>query len=116
MQRGRADDIPHKLHRYRDAPAYYNVVHEPLREYAAGDGGPDVKEIAADLAIELERLIEALKIRDWTVNLDVQNEMRMAMDDYLWQVRSEHDLPLTMDEMDEILDRVIEVARQRDQR
>ena len=115
VQRGRDDATPAKLDRYRDASAYYGVIHEPVSQYTVGEGAESTDELIADMAIELERIIETKKIRDWTMNTDVQKEIRLAMEDYLWEVRKAHDLPLTFGDMDEILDRVIEVAKQRDQ-
>ncbi|MBN1934244.1 MAG: DUF3387 domain-containing protein [Anaerolineae bacterium] len=115
VQQGHDEAAPAKLRRYRDASAYYGVLYDPLAQYVVGDVQTGMDELVADVAIELERIIESKKIRDWTVNLDVQKEMRLAMEDYLWDVRKAHDLPLTLTDLDEILERVIEVARQRDQ-
>ncbi|MBN1583442.1 MAG: HsdR family type I site-specific deoxyribonuclease, partial [Anaerolineae bacterium] len=115
VQIGHDEHIPAKLRRLRDAPAYYGVIRDPLAQYAVGDGPTGIDDLSADIAIELERIIEDRKIRDWTMNLDVQKEMRLAMEDHLWEVRKANDLPLSLTDLDEILERVIEIARQRDQ-
>jgi hypothetical protein len=49
-------------------------------------GGPDKSKIP-DVAIRLEQIIEDKKIRDWTTNLDVQNEIKLAIEDYLYSVK-----------------------------
>ena len=76
-------------------------------------GGPDKSKIP-DVAIRLEQIIEDKKIRDWTTNLDVQNEIKLAIEDYLYSVKGRYDIPLTGVDIDLILDNVIEVAKQRE--
>jgi type I restriction enzyme R subunit len=114
VQSGHDDTVPHKLHAYRDAAAYYGVIREPVSQYTVGGDPEGTDDLIADMAIELERIVEKRKIRDWTMNTDVQNEIRVAMDDYLYETGKEHGLPLTTEDIREILDRVIEVAKQRD--
>jgi hypothetical protein len=66
------------------------------------------------MAIRCEAIIEDNKVRDWTQNPDVQNRMRLAMEDYLDEIERNHNLTLTDGDRDVILDSVIYVARQRD--
>ena len=72
------------------------------------------EELAADIAIKLEEIIEQRKVRDWVNNLDVQNQMRLEIEDYLYSLKGRYEIQLTPEDMDQILDSVIEVARQRD--
>jgi hypothetical protein len=74
-----------------------------------------MEELMADLAIKLEEIIERRKVRDWTNNLDVQNQMKLEMEDYLVSLKDRYEVPMTYGDIDLILDSVIEVARQRDQ-
>jgi type I restriction enzyme R subunit len=114
VRSGRDASLPEKLHRYRDAPAYYGVIHEPLGQYTVGTPQLTVDDLIADVAIRLEQIIEDKKIRDWTTNLDVQNEIKLAIEDYLYSVKGRYDIPLTGVDIDLILDNVIEVAKQRE--
>jgi len=66
------------------------------------------------MAIRREGIIEANKVRDWTQNPDVQNRMRLVMEDYLDEIERSRGLALTDGDRDVILDSVIYVARQRD--
>ena len=68
------------------------------------------EDFTADVAIELEGIIERLKIRDWASNPDAQNRMKAAIDDLLY----DSGVPLTHEEMDYLMDKVIEVAKHRD--
>jgi type I restriction enzyme R subunit len=114
VRSGRDASLPEKLHRYRDASAYYGVIHEPLGQYTVSTPQLTVDDLIADVAIRLEQIIEEKKIRDWTTNLDVQNEIKLAIEDYLYSVKGRHDIPLTGVDIDLILDNVIEVAKQRE--
>src|SRR5690606_28043851 len=56
---------PRKLARYRDAPAYYAILNEALAEVAFGDSPEAKQDYLADMAIDIEAIIESHKIRDW---------------------------------------------------
>jgi len=114
VQAGRDRDRPEKLYRYRDASAYYGVIHEPLAQYTVDVPGIDMDDLIANVAIRLERIIEERKIRDWTTNLDVQREIKRAMDEYLYSIKGHYEIPLTAGDVDVILDSVLEIAKQRD--
>jgi len=103
---GARRDIPQQLWHLRDAPAYFGVIRESVK-----DALP--VETLADIAAHVERLIEANKIRDWVDNPDVLNTMRNAIEDYLYQVESEHGIRFTGPQLDEIIEQVIDIARKR---
>ena len=96
------------------APAFYRAMYDPLAQYEVDVPGTTKDELLADMAIRLEQIIEERKIRDWTTNLDVQNEIKRAMDEYLYSVKGRYEIPLTDGDIDVILDRVLELAKQRD--
>ena len=114
IQSGRDTSTPDKLYGYRDASAYYGVIREPLAQYTTDVAVPNMDDLIADVAIRLEQIIEERKIRDWTHNPDVQNEIKFAMEEYLYIIKGRHDIPLTGGDMDVILDSVLEVAKRRD--
>ncbi|MFQ5419980.1 MAG: YgjP-like metallopeptidase domain-containing protein [Anaerolineae bacterium] len=83
MRSGKTADLPPQLTRFRDAPAYYGVIKEPLAAYRV-----DASR-AADIAIKLEELVEARKVRDWAGNPDVENRIRNDIEDYLYALKDE---------------------------
>ena len=87
---------------------------DPLAQYEVDVPGTTKDELLADVAIRLEQIIEEHKIRDWTTNPDVQNEIKREMDDYLYSVKGRYGIPLTGGDVDVVLDRLLELARQRD--
>jgi type I restriction enzyme, R subunit len=100
-------DIPQLLHKLRDAPAYYGVLGETLKD------GRLPKEALAEIAARIEAIIEENKIRDWVDNPDVKNIMWSAIEDHLYAIEDEQEISLSNIELDEIIGQVIDIARKR---
>ena len=103
---GYRQDIPQRLRNLRDAPAYYGVARETLRERLG-------EEVLADMAMQVETIIEGLKIRDWANNADVLNQMRNTIEDYLYEIEAAQNIRFSNVELDEIIEQVIDIARKR---
>jgi type I restriction enzyme R subunit len=100
-------DIPRRLHNLRDAPAYYGVMQETLQDRLG-------EEVLANIAAQVETIIEGLKIRDWVDNDDVHNEMRNAIEDYLYdEIEPAQNIRFSNLELDEIIEQVVDIARKR---
>ena len=110
MRGGRGDGQPDILRQYQDAPAYYGKLQENLGPYIAATGP------LAELAIEIEALIERRKVVNWTTNLDVQKGMKAEVDGLLYEIERQHGLILSPDELDLLIEQVMEIARARDGR
>ncbi|MBU1660089.1 MAG: DUF3387 domain-containing protein, partial [Chloroflexi bacterium] len=104
---GYRQDVPQRLRKLRDAPAYYGVLRLSLPE----DRLP--KGIRAEISAQIEIIIERHKIRDWSDNPDVHNNMRNTIEDYLYEVEDAHGIRFSNVELDEIVEQVIDIARKR---
>jgi type I restriction enzyme R subunit len=104
---GYRQDVPQRLRKLRDAPAYYGAA----RDILMADRLPE--DVFAEIAIKLEEIIEAHKIRDWTNNTDVHNKMANAIDDYILDVEDAYDIRLSDVELVMLIDQVIDIARKR---
>ena len=78
------------------------------------EGRDDIAGIAAETALKARRIIEEKKIRDWTNNRDVENAMLNDLDDLMFIVKGRYNLPLTADDIDEILEAIIRVTKRRE--
>lgn len=103
---GERQDIPQRLRVLRDAPAYYGILHEGLDARLP-------EETQADMAACIESLIEKKKIRDFADNHDVLNEMRSAIEDYLYSIEDQQEIHFSPAELDELVEQIIDVARKR---
>ena len=108
MRQGHVNELPQRLTRFRDAPAYFGIIKESLAAYKLNE------TTAVDAAIQLEAIIEARKIRDWKDNPDVKNRIHDDIEDYLYELSENSNFTLTTVDIDEIIESVISVARHRD--
>ena len=58
-------------------------------------------------------ILTALDNERIVLDTDVQNQMKIAIEDELFRIKDAHDLKLEFDTIDRILDRCIEVAKRR---
>jgi type I restriction enzyme R subunit len=110
QNRDRTDDAPPALTGRPIARTYYDIAGEELHA-TSPNGIPD--DDIATLAVRIEEIIDRLKIIGWERNTDVQNRMRTAVEDELFDFQAKHGVKLPFDAIDRVLDRCIEVARRR---
>ncbi|MBK9148692.1 MAG: type I restriction endonuclease subunit R [Flavobacteriales bacterium] len=108
VREGSEGDEPDTVKDRDVARAFYRIVDTTVK---AVDLTLD-KERAGAIALHLDDIVKAQRIVDWTRKSDVQNRMRQAMEDYLYELRVEG-LDLGFDVIDEILDGVMRVAMHR---
>jgi hypothetical protein len=65
------------------------------------------------LAVQIEDEIQKRLVVDWRGNPNVQNEMRNAIDDLLYEARAAKGVPLTVQDMDAIIERALDIAKNR---
>ena len=109
VRQGHEEGMPEILNGHPEAPAYFGV----LKEVLAGD--MDIMEVSkqftAQMALEIEDLLRDRKIRDWITNDDVIKDMENEIDDYLFEVQEKHGLTISTDDMDNIIERCIGIAK-----
>lgn len=109
QDRDRLDDVPATLAARPLARTYYDVAGAELERT---NGAPDPIDLAT-LAIAIDDIIDRLKIVHWQTNSDVQNRMRIEIEDELFRFKETHGIELPFEAMDRIMDTCIEVARRR---
>jgi type I restriction enzyme R subunit len=104
------EDVPDILRTREVARSYYDVVRDQPKS-----AGIDIPEtVAAELAARIDDIILARKRVDWANDVDVQNQMKIAIEDEIFALRRQGvELELGYDTIDRILDRVIDIARRR---
>lgn len=107
----KGDDIPKSLRDRDVAKAYYGIVKENL----AGISVPDEErnDICAEIALKIESCIARHRVVNWTGNMDIQNQMKTAIEDELFAIQYLHGFELDFDAIDRILEKCIDVARLR---
>jgi type I restriction enzyme R subunit len=108
VRQGHDADIPADLKDHIEAPAYFGVLNEILADKVDSQTKDN---LAALMAIEIERIIDERKIRDWPTIEDVIKEMENDIDDYLFDIKDENGLDLSTGDMDCIIDQCISIAK-----
>lgn len=109
---GAAESMPARLQGRPAARAYYGII----RERIAGNGEVDADDLPnldteelAKAGIEIEEIVDDLKVVDWKRNPDVEKKMRNEIEDYLY-----FELNFPLPAIEPVLDDVIRIARSRD--
>ncbi len=105
------EDVPAQLAHEEVARAFYGKVLPVLKQYESDD--IDAESLAVATALEIDRVVLERRAVDWTSNQDLQNLMKTDIEDYLFALKDEHDIPLTLEDIDQILDECIDIARVR---
>ena len=104
------DHLPEVIRQRDVAKAFYGVVRETI---ASHQQDADLRQVAADTAARIDDAILRERIVNWTTNTDVQNRMRNDIEDAIHDLKTQTGLDLTFDEIDQILEKCLDIARRR---
>lgn len=105
------DNLPRKLDGREIAKAFYGVVLEAAANLLGETGKSS--ELAADLATGMDDIVLGHRIVNWVNNTDVQNRMRLEMEDLVIERIEAAGKKLDFDTVDVILERVLDIAKRR---
>lgn len=103
------EEVPERLRDKDVAKAYFDIVQQQLVD--AKVAFP--LEVAVEAALVIDEIVRSKRKVDWTLDMDVQNQMRIGIEDELFALKEKHALALDFDTIDSILDRCIDVAKRR---
>jgi type I restriction enzyme R subunit len=106
------DDVPEKLAGNEDAMAYFGIL-KPYFEKHELDK-EDLESTGADTAIAIHGILEKHnKVHFWD-DEDAQKQAINEIDDFLYDdLKTDRGIELTLDQMDEIIEKVLQVAKHR---
>ena len=108
----RSDDVPAQLAGNDNAVAVFGVLKPYVASYVSEE--EKAAEIAADTAIDIWAIIQSNKKVGFWDDLDAQRRAMNEIDDYLYDVVSgSKGVTFKAGEMDEIIDRCMQLARHR---
>ena len=100
-----ASDIPEAIRFQKALHPFFRSLQSKLEVHAVPS------QQLCEMARAMVELIDQRKIVDWHRNIEVERQVRMALEDYLFDVvKEQNGIPLTMDEMDAIITLVWELA------
>ena len=105
------DDIPASLAHRDVAKAFFGVLQKMFA--ARADQAANARDISATVSLSIDDIVQEHRIVHWTRNTDVQNRMKLAIEDYLFELMERENLELSFKEIDRILESVLDIARAR---
>jgi type I restriction enzyme R subunit len=106
----KTDDVPPAVRERQVARAFYGIVYERV---GLQQSDTPLDGLVAEAAVRIDDAILRDKIVGWTTNADVQNRMRNDVEDILFDLKGRANLDLSFEEIDEILEKTLDVARRR---
>lgn len=106
------DDVPGQISGNEDAMAYYGVLKPYLEKHGMDDA--ELEAVAADTAIAVQDTLEKhRKVHFWD-DEDAQKQTVNEIDDYLYdELKIARGIELSLDQMDSIIEKVLQVAKHR---
>ena len=106
------DNIPDKLSGNEDAMAYFGVLKPFLEKHELSE--EDLESAAAETAIAVNAILEKHKKVHFWDDEDAKKQVVNEIDDYLFdELKLEKGIELSLDQMDEIIEKVLQVAKHR---
>ena len=102
------DEIPAKLDGHEVAKAYFGILNQSFKGRLPEE--LSLEEWFLDIALAIDEIIERNRIVQWTDNQDIQNRMRIEIEDWLFDFANQKGFELDFEIVDDILDRCIDVA------
>ncbi|MBU4486261.1 MAG: type I restriction endonuclease subunit R [Candidatus Delongbacteria bacterium] len=108
------DDVPEQLSINEEAAAFYGVI-MPL--FVKNKSDKEIESTITEIALEIQRVLKVhQKVHFWE-DEDELNQAINEIDDYLFDVViKEKGIGLTVDQMDQIIEKSLQVARHRSNR
>lgn len=108
----RREDVPEKLRRHEDAAAFFGVI-KPVFE-TSGCGDEQSVDWSADTALAIHEILQRHdKVHFWD-DPDARNRAINDVEDYLYdEVNAKRGMALSSEQLDEIIERTMRIARSR---
>lgn len=110
--KGDRGNIPDILKGNDTGIAIYNLITDIFKDLLS-----DKVEIATELAVGIDQVIRSVVYQDhqlmvdWQNNLDIEGKIRIAIDDYIFDLKSRFDIDLSFDHIDETVEEALKVAK-----
>lgn len=95
-----------------DAKAFYGVVAETTKQYAAAPDEEFDEEIGS-LALAINNSIKSLARVDWRTSTAIHKKMNQVLDDLIWDFSEEHGLNLPVEQIDLLIENAKKTAMSR---
>ncbi|MDX2286071.1 MAG: HsdR family type I site-specific deoxyribonuclease [Bacteroidia bacterium] len=115
--RGGTASLPAGLESKPTAKAFFNWITQELSACQGQEAA--TRQLAADLALRLDEIFQAhlytgnRLLVDWQQNPDIEGQLRIALDDALFDFQVEKSISVPLSEMDVLIPEIMKVAKVR---
>lgn len=115
LHNGRQDKVPENLTGNDTGIAIYNLVNEIFNEVLKPSD--DSENIAAVIAEGIDKVIKSIvfengnPIIDWKNKTDIEGQIRIEIDDYLFDLKDQKEIDLPLDKIDELVEEGLKIAK-----
>ncbi|MHB1210545.1 MAG: type I restriction enzyme subunit R domain-containing protein, partial [Acidimicrobiales bacterium] len=88
--------------------AVFGLVRETASRYSADS--ETVAKVSEEAALSIDAAIDERRVVNWTESTDVQNRMRTAVEDLLFEMKARHGLDISLDDIDNVMEQSIRLA------
>lgn len=112
---GRQDNVPKNLEGNSTGIAIYNLVNEIFKGLLTRT--EESPNISALIAEGIDSIIKSVvfengkPIIDWVNKSDIQGKIKIEIDDYLFDIKTQRDIDLPLDLVDQLVEESIKVAK-----
>lgn len=111
LENGYQEGIPDSVRSKPEARAFFGAVRDVLTKTHGKESTASISKLIAEAGNEINEIVERLTIRDWKKNIDIKRKMENEIEDFLIEHRNKLGFELTFDEIDEILNKCLKVAK-----
>lgn len=110
--KGERGNIPNALIGNDTGIAIYNLITDIFKDVLS-----DKIEVATELAVGIDQVIRSVVYQndqlmvDWQNKPDIEGKIRIAIDDYIFDLKSQYDIDLSFDDIDQTVEEALKVAK-----
>lgn len=105
------DDIPSILNGHEIPKAFYGCINKVLCKEPSDR--QRISPIGAEAALAIDMILEKRRIINWVTNIDVQNQMKNDMEDFLFSLRDRDGIELSFEDVDTIMEQCLDIFKVR---
>jgi type I restriction enzyme R subunit len=108
------DDVPDEIQDNDEACAYFGLIKPYFMKCDFDES--QIENISAKTSLAIQKIIDVHWKVDFWNDTNVQKDTMNDIDDFLYdEVKEKHGLPISLDQMDEIIEKTMQVAKHRRQ-
>lgn len=105
-------EIPQVLANNDAGKAFFGLSLEVYRSIQQANSSMDWRQVAIETSLAFVDIVKSKIIIDWQTNITLIGKMKIELEDFLIdEIKRKYEMPLTFDDMDDLIDQCVNVAK-----